>query len=119
MNRCRPLLAALQIVLLIAIQLAEGTGVHHCPMHDAGVGHRAPMVMAPHLGHQTGTSHSEHGTCHCMGVCCQATLVYAAPAPGGAMVAVEHAPPPVSPMVATFRDTVRLLPFAIGPPPLA
>jgi len=119
MNRFRSLLAALQMVLLLAMQLAEGTGVHHCPEHDAGVGTGTPSAMVSHGGHHTGSSDRGHGGCHCIGVCCQATLVYAAPAPAGAVLAIEPATLPLSFIVTTLRDSVRLLPFAIGPPALA
>ena len=115
----RPGLAALQIVLLISLQLAEGTGVHRCPEHDAGVGSGTPAAMAAHMGHHSGPPHQEHGGCHCIGVCCQARLVYPAPAPVGTVLKVEPALRPELPIVTALRDTVRLLPFAIGPPPLA
>jgi hypothetical protein len=71
------------------------------------------------MGHHTGTSHEEHGGCHCIGVCCQATLAYTAPAPAGALLAMEPAALPLSLVVTLLRGSVRLLPFAIGPPPLA
>jgi hypothetical protein len=119
MRRFRSLLAALQLALLTTIQLAEGTGVHHCPEHDAGVGAGAPSEMAPHMGHHTGASPKEHGGCHCIGVCCQATPAYPAPAPVGAALAMEPAPPSLPLVVTTLRGSVRLLPFAIGPPLLA
>lgn len=115
----RALLAAVQIVLLLTVQLGEGTGVHHCPEHDAGVGATMPE-MAGHMGHHQGTSgHSDHSSCHCIGVCCQATLAYGAPAPVVLLRITEPVALPESAPVASLRDTVRLLPFAIGPPTIA
>jgi hypothetical protein len=112
------LLAAFQIVLLLTVQLGEGTGVHHCPEHDAGVGAAMPE-MAGHMGHHGGSGKTDHSNCHCVGVCCQANLAYGAAAPIVLFRASGPVALPQSVPVASLRDTVRLLPFAIGPPAIA
>jgi hypothetical protein len=111
----RALFAALQIPLLLSMQLAEGTGMHHCSEHDAGVGAGASAMMM-HQGHHTGSDHRQHNSCHCIGVCCQATLVYSPPVPIAVLLAVAPVTLPRSVPVTSLRDSVRLLPFAIGPP---
>lgn len=114
----RALLALLQVVVLLTVQLAEGTGVHHCPEHDAGAGVGA-STMATHMGHHGSQHQPDHSGCHCVGVCCKATLVH--PAPAAILTLFTSAPvvAPQSPPVVTLRETLRLLPFALGPPTLA
>lgn len=114
----RALLAVVQVVLLLTMQLAESTGVHRCPEHDAGVGAGNPE-MAMHMSHAPGPEPRQHSSCHCIGVCCQATLAYGAPAPIALIFSTEPLTSPEAVPVASLRATVRLLPFAIGPPAIA
>jgi hypothetical protein len=109
-------IAGLQALLLLAMQLAEGTGLHRCPDHDAGLGAGPAPVVSTHGGHHSGSDHQDHSTCHCVGACCQASLVHAAPAVAGIVHQAEPAAPPQVAAGTVLRDTVRLLPFAIGPP---
>lgn len=114
----RALLAMFQIVVLLSVQLAEGTGVHHCPEHDAGVG-AGPAEMAGHMGHHGASHDREHASCHCVGVCCQATLTFAPASPVAMWTAATLSVRPSSVAVVSLRTTVRLLPFSIGPPLVA
>lgn len=113
----RVVVAAFQIVLLLSMQLAEGTGVHHCQEHDAGVG-AGTASMAAHRGHHSGHEQT-HQSCHCIGVCCQASLVYPPVEPLAVRIVGAPTAHPESTPVSSLRDTVRLLPFAIGPPAIA
>lgn len=115
----RASLALVQLVLLLVMQLAEGTGVHRCPAHD-GVGIVAEQAHAMHdiMGHEgQQQTHSEKAhSCHCIGACSTATVMHQGPAAPVLTVAlVRHQPLP-SVAAPSLRDTVRLLPFAIGPP---
>jgi hypothetical protein len=115
----RASLALVQLVLLLAVQLAEGTGVHRCPEHD-GVGVAAAEThamhdMMGHSGHPETHSEKAH-TCHCIGACSTATLMHQAPAAPVLAVALVRYQPLQPVAVPSLRDSVRLLPFAIGPP---
>jgi hypothetical protein len=114
----RALLAVIQISLLLTVQLGEGAGMHHCPEHDAGVGATMPG-MAGHMGHHRSSGQTDHSSCHCVGACCQATLACGTVAPIVLLRTIAPLALPESAPVASLRDTVRLLPFAIGPPAIA
>lgn len=131
MNRgpLRAAVALLQLVVFLGVQFAEGTGVHQCPEHDAGAGvapagthamhHPAAMEgHAGHAGHAADPKRPAH-TCHCMGACASATVAVPSPAPPVLLREPVALRVPASPFAVSHRDTVRLLPFAIGPPPLA
>lgn len=123
MNRgpLRQALASIQLVLLLVMQLAEGTGLHHCPEHDAGAGITpvqpvAHAAMMGHMGHHpTGEDAGPHA-CQCMGTCCAASLVLQGPEVPVLPVSLLPHVPPSSRATLSLRDSVRLLPFAIGPP---
>lgn len=122
----RPLLRigfALQAILLLVIQLADGSGMHRCPDHDAGVGvlavGAAPMAGHHHGGHHDG-SDGHQGLCPCLGPC---------HSPGYALVPVAAREIVATPVrfvrfVPIFTPAIHLrephlLPFALGPPRLA
>ncbi len=119
----RPLLlrvgAALQAALLLAIQLADGGGVHRCPDHDAGLGVLAVEAPHPHGHHheEQGAPGKHHGLCPCLGACCSSTVAL-----GTAGTAMLTAAPVTvagtSPqLVFLIRTRVpHRLPFSIGPP---
>src|SRR5512143_555760 len=113
-------LALVQLVLLLATQLAEGTGVHRCPAHDAGVGivaeqQHAMDDMMGHGGHPQTHGEKAH-SCHCIGTCSAATVMYRGPEAPVLRVALVQYQQPQAAGVVSLRHTVRLLPFAIGPP---
>lgn len=115
----RPLRGALacwQVLLLLALQLSDGSGVHECPAHDR----MAPSGL--HGTHQgpgpaPGRSHDHHGPCTCLGACNGAALAGApsravqlttlVPARAAAFPPLPAAPP---------RGAPWLLPFSVGPP---
>jgi hypothetical protein len=117
----RPLLrfgVALQAILLLAIQIADGSGVHRCPDHDSGLGVLA--LGAPqahhHGGHHDGSGKHE-GLCPCLGACHNTTVALA---PSGAAV-ISAAPVFVASPTPVLRPILlthvpHLLPFALGPP---
>ncbi len=119
----RPLLRfgfVLQAILLFAMQLADGSGVHRCPDHDSGVGvlalGGAPSGLHHHGGHQ-GDSREHHGVCPCLGACHQSTIALA-PAGTAALtalptLAVEFTAGPVA---SVRSQHSHRLPYAIGPP---
>jgi hypothetical protein len=113
-------LALVQLVLLLAMQLAEGTGVHRCPEHDAGVGAGSAQEHAMHdmMGHERHPQpHGEKAhTCRCIGTCPAATVMYRGPEVPVLRVALVRYQQPQTAGVVSLCDTVRLLPFAIGPP---
>ncbi|MFN8652483.1 MAG: hypothetical protein U0133_11305 [Gemmatimonadales bacterium] len=122
----RAAVALLQLLVFLGVQFAEGTGVHRCPEHDAGVGvapagehamhHMA--AMEGHAGHGGAPDQQAH-TCHCMGACATATVAMpSAAAPLLARATIGFLPPAAQ-SVVSHRDTLRRLPFAIGPPLLA
>ena len=112
-------LAAIQALLLLTLQLAEGTGVHRCPAHDARVGVIPAAAAADHHGHQAHQDQKGHAGCHCLGPCCQAALLYTTSRVPSIQQQVEVAARPETRAQTTLRSSVRLLPFAIGPPPIA
>lgn len=120
----RLLLGMAQLVVLLGMQLAEGTGVHRCPEHDAGIGAVSGDEMNGHqglgqAGHHPGHGQPAHAACHCVGPCSTVTAMHrAADAPAIALGPRRYAQPGSYDVVA-LRDTVRLLPFALGPPPTA
>ncbi len=107
-------LAALQLVLFPAVQLADGTGVHRCPQHDAGLGPPTAAAATHHASHE---HKAAHHVCTCLGACSGGTLAFA---PSGAVtfrLAVQPSRRPGAERpVASLRAPVRLLPFALGPP---
>lgn len=115
----RPLRGALaiwQVLLLLALQLSDGSGAHGCPTHDR---------VAPATGHaghhaagtDAGDTHGHGGPCTCLGACNGVSL---AGAPSRAVTLdAPAAAPSGSPMdfrAAPSRVAPRLLPFAVGPP---
>jgi hypothetical protein len=110
-------LAAIQALLLLSLQLAEGTGVHRCPEHDAGVG--ISPASADHHGHQGHQDQKGHSGCHCLGPCCQAALLYVGSRAPNLHQPVQIAARPETRAVTSLRSIVRLLPFALGPPRIA
>lgn len=125
----RAAVALLQLLVFLGVQFAEGTGVHQCPEHDAGAGvtpagtHAVHHLAATeghagHPGHASDPERPAH-TCHCTGACATATVAVPSPAPpvlARVQVALRV---PAFTFAVSHRDTVRLLPFAIGPPSLA
>ncbi|MEO8635976.1 MAG: hypothetical protein ABI587_11930 [Gemmatimonadales bacterium] len=114
-------LGALSSVLLLLVQLADGTGVHRCPAHD-GVG-IVPATMPHHAGmeHHAGppADHQHHGPCTCLGACHGASLALAA-ADGTPRLTIDVR---ATALLVVLAGTVplprpRLLPFANGPPRL-
>ncbi len=115
----RPLRGALavwQVLLLLALQLSDGSGVHACPAHDR---------VAPggtHAGHHAsgpapGGSHGQHGPCTCLGACSGASLAGAPSQPVTLPVATAtRVVDPTIVRLAPPRVAPRLLPFAVGPP---
>jgi hypothetical protein len=122
----RPLLrvgVALQAILLLAIQLVDGSGVQRCPDHDVGVGvlavGAAPMAGHHHGGHDDGSS-KHQGLCPCLAPCHSPS---AALVPTGT-VALIAVPIHAVGFAPVFTPTIRqrnpqLLPFALGPPRIA
>lgn len=107
-------LAALQLVLLPAVQLADGTGVHRCPEHDAGLGPTTESAATPHGSHG---HKAAHHACTCLGACSGSGLAFAPTGPVTLGVLAQPAHRPVAERpVAPLRTAVRLLPFALGPP---
>lgn len=109
-------LAALQLVLLPAAQLVDGTGAHRCPEHDAALGPASAGAMhhGSH-GHRT----AQH-ICTCLGACTNSSVAFAPTAPVVFQVGSRPAVP-VDParFDAAPRAPLRLLPFAVGPPRIA
>ncbi len=118
----RPLRGALaiwQVLLLLALQLSDGSGAHGCPTHDRvapATGH------AGHAGHHAagtdaGDTHGHGGPCTCIGAC-NGTSLAGAPSRAAALDAPATAPysVPMDFRAAPSRVAPRLLPFAVGPP---
>jgi hypothetical protein len=112
---------ALQAILLLAVQLLDGSGVQQCPDHDAGVGvlavGAAPMASHHHGGHQD-DSGKHQGVCPCLAPCHSPGYALA---PSGTPECVA-APLRASVLASVFAPAIRLhdphlLPFALGPPP--
>ena len=113
----RPLRGALacwQVLLLLALQLSDGSGAHNCPAHD----HAAPSGLhGAHHGPAPAQANTHQGPCTCLGACHGAAL---AGAPSRAVQlttiiparAAAYAPRPAAPP----RVAPRLLPFSVGPP---
>jgi len=122
-SRWLPAVAVFQLLLLLAVQLADGSGVHRCPEHDAGIGIG--------LGHRQGAGHhmhgggddrdpGHHGPCPCLGEGLAVSLPHSpvralAPVP---VTAVALVPLP-APRRVLLAQPAHTLPFAIGPPPTA
>jgi hypothetical protein len=123
MRRPRRLLRcgfALQAILLLAIQLADGSGVHRCPDHDSGLGilalGPAPAAAHHHGGHHDGSGRHQ-GLCPCLGACHSATVGLA---PAGA-ISLSELPAQIvrtvpAPVASVRPRHNRRLPFSIGPP---
>ena len=110
---------ALLSLLLLLVQLADGTGVHKCPAHD-GMG--GPVVAMSHHGtmqHHTGVpaEHQHNGPCTCLGACHGASFALAA-ADGTPRLATDprHTAVVDLPVGTAPASRLRLLPFANGPP---
>ena len=110
---------ALQAILLLAIQIADGSGVHRCPDHDSGLGILA-IGTAPaahhHGGHHDGSG-KHQGFCPCLGACHHATV---AVAPAGT-ASLTLAPLQIVGTALRFEapapaQSARRLPYSIGPP---
>jgi len=123
----RPSIAALVVALYISMQVVEGTGVHRCAAHDAGVDLQVGAGQ-PSSHHHAGSAHhgqegndSGHAAaCPCLGDCQNS--------PATAASAVHTGPSPVLVVAGSssleflesFRTTPQyLLPFANGPPLIA
>lgn len=115
----RGTVAAGQILLFVALQLADGGGLHGCPEHDA-IGAVAPAATAHHApAHHSepADAHDHAAGCTCLGSC-HGSAITGVPSPAPAFAPVlsrafaVSAPQPV----ALFRVAPRLLPFQIGPP---
>lgn len=115
----RGTVAAGQILLFVALQLADGSGRHGCPEHDA-VGVVAPSAaahQAPAHHSEPADSHDHAGGCTCLGSC-----------HGSAITGVPSVAPAFAPALTSaiahraqqpatlIRVAPRLLPFQIGPP---
>ena len=117
----RGTVAAGQILLFVALQLADGSGLHGCPEHDAvGVGIVAPAATAHHAAahhSEPADAHDHAAGCTCLGSCHGSAItgvpsVAPAFAPALTRAFAVSAPQPVT----LFRVAPRLLPFQIGPP---
>ncbi len=108
-----------QILLFVALQLADGSGLHGCPEHDA-VGAVAPAAPAHHgTAHQSepADEHDHAAGCTCLGSC-HGSAITGVPSVAPALIptltrAFEVSTPQP---VTLFRVAPRLLPFQIGPP---
>lgn len=108
-----------QILLFVALQLADGSGLHGCPEHDA-VGAAAPAATAHHAPthhSEPADAHDHAAGCTCLGSCHGSAFtgvpsVVPAFAPALTPAFAVSAPQPVT----LFRVAPRLLPFQIGPP---
>lgn len=108
-----------QILLFVALQLADGSGLHGCPEHDA-VGAVAPAAPAHHgTAHESvpTDAHDHAAGCTCLGSC-HGSAITGVPSVAPAFVpALTGALAPGAPQPVTlFRVAPRLLPFQIGPP---
>lgn len=112
------LIALLLALLLPAVQLGDGAGLHHCPDHDAGLG----VSLSGHQGAHHGSSHDmpshgHKGGCPCLGAghTSQAAMVSGA-VPG---LVIRHVPsfaPRFEEPAVVWLALSKRLPFAIGPP---
>lgn len=126
----RPLKSALalwQVVLLVGLQLADGSGATGCAAHDAAMGadHAAmamPAGMPAHAGHDAhhgpaDPAHQHTGPCTCLGTCHGPALSGAVATVGVVAAQVATATPVfAAPRSAPAGVTPHLLPFAVGPP---
>jgi hypothetical protein len=113
-------IASIQALLFLAVQLAEGSGLHHCPMHDGVPG--APAETAHHhhasSGHDDGTAptHQQHTLCICLGTCHAGALSVVPSAPRIAPAASSSVVPGIAAAPRPATSPSHLLPFALGPP---
>jgi hypothetical protein len=116
----RGVVATGQILLFVALQLADGSGLHGCPEHDA-IGPAAATVAPDHhaAAHHSepADAHDHAAGCTCLGSCHGSAItgvpsVAPAIAPALTRAFAVGAPLPVT----LFRVAPRLLPFQIGPP---
>jgi hypothetical protein len=111
--------AALQAALLLSIQLVDGSGLHRCPDHDAGVGTLVVEAPAAHEHHHQdhGAPGRHEGLCPCLGTCHQGTVALAPVGTAAIVLAPAYADEAVPRPSAAFRSQLpHLLPFALGPP---
>jgi hypothetical protein len=126
MKRLRDFLSAatalLQVVLLLGVQLTDGVGVHRCPAHDGPAANLAVQAAmhehGSHGGH--GSPNGEHHVCTCLGSC-HAPMPAALPASGQARIAFNSTTVSAgfSAVSHLFQHPEHILPYAVGPPPLA
>lgn len=115
----RGVVATGQILLFVALQLADGSGLHGCPEHDA-VG-PAPTVAPVHHGaahhSEPADAHDHAAGCTCLGSC-HGSAITGVPS-AATVLSTALIPAPASaatPPATLIRVAPRLLPFQIGPP---
>jgi hypothetical protein len=117
----------LLVALFLSMQVVEGTGVHRCTAHDAGLGLQVGTGQASGHHHGATPHHNQGGDettrpdgCPCLSDCQHSAAAAAAPSHVGQVPASLVASSSSIEFLEPFRSTPQyLLPFANGPPLIA